>query len=104
MKVIELVRGGSIVAGSSSLAELGAAHEGLMPCTNQIAIERSDSGLSVTIFTSNGIFGEFKGHMYVEDDRPPTTQQFRELRDMNPDQWSRVQRLDENWYYVVWNH
>ena len=104
MEVIDLVRQGRIVAGSSSLADLDAAHEGLMPCTNQIAIEWSDSGLSVIFFTSNGIFGEFRGYMYVEDDHPPTTQQFRELRPLSPDQWTVVRRVEENWYYVIYNH
>ncbi len=104
MEVVDLVRQGRIVAGSASLADLDAAYDGLMPCTNQIAIERSDSGLSVIFFTSNGIFGEFKGYMYVEDDRPPTTQQFRELRSLNPDHWSLVEQVDKNWYYVIWTH
>ena len=104
MEVIDLVRQGRIVAGSSSLADVGAAHEGLMPCTNQIAIESGDAGLTVIFFTSNGIFGEFKGYMYVEDDRPPTTQQFRELRDLNPDQWTGVERAEANWYYVSYSH
>ena len=104
MEVVELVRQGRIVAGSSSLAYVGAAYEGLMPCTDQIAIERSDNGLSVIFFTSNGIFGEFEGYMHVEDDRPPTPQQFRELRSLSPDQWTGVRRVEENWYYVRWNH
>ena len=42
--------------------------------------------------------------MYVENDHPPTTEQFRELRNLNPDQWMLIERVDKNWYYVIWDH
>jgi hypothetical protein len=72
------------------------------PCCTP-AIERTDRGLSI-IFTWNGIFGEFEGHMHVEDDRPPTIEQFGDLRALSPDQWTSIERLTTNWYSVVWNH
>ena len=99
-----MVRQGYIEADSTQLADVDAAHEYLMPCKNQIAIEESDSGLAVIFSTSNGILGEFKGYLYVENDRPPTTEQFRELRNLNPDQWVLIERVDKNWYYVIWDH
>lgn len=102
--VVELVRQGRIEADSSQLAEVDAAHEYLLPCKKQIAIEEGDGGLSVIIFTSNAMFGEFKGYMYVESGRPPTAEQFRELRYLSPDQWTVVRRMDANWYYVIFNH
>jgi len=104
LEVVDLVRQGHIEADSTQLAGVDAAHEYLMPCTNQIAIEESDRGLSVIFFTSHGIFGEFTGFMYVENDRPPTTEQFRELRYFNPEQWALIRRVDANWYYVIYDH
>ena len=104
MEVVMLVQEGSIKPGNKSLAEIDSPHRYLMPCTNQIAIERDNRGFSVIFFTSNRIFGEFSGHMYVEDGRPPSIQQFRELRALSPDQWSHIKRVDANWFYVVWSH
>jgi hypothetical protein len=104
LEVVDLVRQGYMEADSTQLADVDAAHEYLMPCENQIAIEESDRGLAIIFFTSNAILGEFKGYMYVENDHPPTTEQFRELRNLNPDQWMLIERVDKNWYYVIWDH
>ena len=43
------------------------------------SLEFDLSGLAVIFFTSDRILGEFKGYMYVENDHPPNTEQFREL-------------------------
>ncbi len=104
LEVVELVRQGRIEADSRQLADVDAAHEYLMPCKKQIAIEEGDGGLAVIFFTSNAMFGEFAGYMYVENGRPPTTEQFRELRYLSPDQWTVVRRVDANWYYVIFSH
>ena len=104
MEVIDLVRQGYIEPGDSSLAELPSAYQYLLPCTSQIAIEENDRELFVLFFASNGIFGEFTGYMYVSDDRSPSVQQFRELRRLRPDHWSRIEQVETNWFYVVWDH
>jgi len=104
LEVVDLVQQGYIEAGSTQLADVDAAHEDLMPCTKQIAIEGGDGGLAIIFLTSNGIFGEFKGYMYVADDQPPTINLFRELRSLSPDQWTHIERMDAHWYYVIWNH
>jgi hypothetical protein len=104
LAVVDLVRQGHIEAGSTQLADVDAAHEYLMPCRKQIAVEKGDGGLAVIFFISNGIFGEFKGYMYVENDRPPTAERFRELRQLNPDHWAQIRRVDAHWYYVAYDH
>jgi hypothetical protein len=104
LEVVDLVRQGNIEADSTQLANVDAAHEYLLPCGKQIAVEKGDGGLAVIFFISNGIFGEFKGYMYVENDRPPTTGQFRELRQLNPDHWAQIRRVDAHWYYVAYDH
>ncbi len=104
LEVVELVRQGRMEADSRQLADVDAAHEYLLPCKKQIAIDEGDGGLAVIFFTSNAMFGEFKGYMYVESGRPPTVEQFRELRYLNLDQWTVVRRMAANWYYVIFSH
>ncbi|MFZ1508688.1 MAG: hypothetical protein WAV74_18115 [Anaerolineae bacterium] len=104
MEVIDLVREGNIKPGDKSLAEIDSDHRYLLPCTSQIAIEDNSRGLFVIFFTSNRMFGEFSGHMYVEDGQAPSVQQFRELRALGPEQWSHIKRVDANWFYVIWSH
>lgn len=104
MEVIELIRKGEIRPNTDSLAEIDHAHRYLLPCTNKIAIEENHEGLSVIFFTSNRLFGEFSGYMYIENGQIPSVQQFRKLRALNPDQWTSVRRLEANWFYVNWSH
>jgi len=62
---------------------------------NEIVVEEHDGGKYVLFFTFRGILDNYSGFLYVPSGGVPSL-----FSDLNEQQFTEIEPLEENWYFV----
>ncbi len=80
---------------NARLIRLGGSYPLVSMGGNEIVVEEHDGGKYVLFFTFRGILDNYSGFLYVPSGRVPSL-----FSDLNEQQFTEIEPLEENWYFV----